>query len=104
MFLTIIHHTSALTTQEVLEIAVFICEPFEAHDLVSILFMHRLSLPCRSGQIIDMIQGFQIACLNFGMISCVTALFVEAFKNRLESVLYNFEFNEYNMYVLFPEN
>ena len=49
MFFTIIHHTSALTTQEVLEIAVFICEPFEAQDLVSILFMHRLSLPCRSG-------------------------------------------------------
>ena len=48
-FFTIIHHTSALTTQEVLEIAVFICEPFEAQDLVSILFMHRLSLPCRSG-------------------------------------------------------
>ena len=46
-----------------------------------------------------MIQGFQIASLNFVMISCVTGLFVEAFKNRLESVLYNFEFNEYNMYV-----
>ena len=48
MFFTIIHHTSALTTQEILEI-VFICETFEAQDLVSIRFMHRLSLPCRSG-------------------------------------------------------